>query len=109
MPDAKQWEIAMQKEYDSIMKNDTWTLIPRPKYAKVIKSRWVLQIEDANNLYKARFCAKGFTQRWGEDYDKTYARRQIYVHPHAPSTAHRRQRQHGSSNGRQHSIPQQNS
>ena len=62
MLDAKQWEIAMQKEYDSIMKNDTWTLVPRPKDAKVIKSRWVLQIEDANNLYKARFCAKGFTQ-----------------------------------------------
>src|SRR5579859_5667748 len=71
--DAKQWESAMQKEYDSIMKNDTWTLVPRPKDAKVVKSRWVLQIKDVNNLYKARFCTKGFTQRWGEDYDETFA------------------------------------
>src|SRR5579862_9604022 len=70
--DAHQWELAMMKEYDSIMKNDTWTLVPRPKDAKVIKSRWVLRTKD-NGIYKARFCAKGFTQRWGEDYDETFA------------------------------------
>jgi hypothetical protein len=55
------------------MHNDTWILVPRPKDAKVVKSRWVLRIKDVNNLYKARFCAKGFTQRWGEDYDETFA------------------------------------
>jgi Reverse transcriptase (RNA-dependent DNA polymerase) len=70
--DAKQWELAMQKEYESIMKNETWTLVPRPKDAKVVKSRWVLRTKD-NGMYKARFCAKGFTQRWGEDYDETFA------------------------------------
>jgi glutathionyl-hydroquinone reductase len=58
--DAKQWELAMQKEYDSIMKNETWNLIPRPRDAKVVKSRWVLPTKD-NGLYKARFYAKGFT------------------------------------------------
>src|SRR5271155_3202362 len=71
--DAAQWKIAMQKEYDSIIQNETWTLVPRPKNAKVVKSRWVLRIKDVNNLYKARLCAKGFTQRWGEDYDETLA------------------------------------
>ena len=70
--DAKQWELAMKKEYDSIMKNETWTLVPRPKDAKVIKSRWVLCTKD-NGMYKAWFCAKSFTQRWGEDYDETFA------------------------------------
>src|ERR1700689_971397 len=70
--DAKQWELAMQKEIDSITKNETWNLVPRPRDAKVVKSRWVLRTKD-NGLYKARFCAKGFTQRWGEDYDETYA------------------------------------
>jgi hypothetical protein len=38
----------------------------------VVKSRWVLRTKD-NGLYKARFCAKGFTQRWWEDYDETFA------------------------------------
>jgi transposase InsO family protein len=70
--DAEQWELAMQKEYDSILKNKTWDLVPRPKNAKVVKSRWVLRTKD-NGVYKARFCAKGFTQQWGEDYDETFA------------------------------------
>src|SRR5436190_1026925 len=37
-----------------------------------VKSRWVYRVKD-DDLYKARFCAKGFTQRWGEDYDETFA------------------------------------
>jgi transposase InsO family protein len=70
--DSEHWKVAIQKEYDSIIKNGTWTLVPRPKNAKVVKSRWVLRIKDTG-LHKARFCAKGFTQRWGEDYDETFA------------------------------------
>jgi hypothetical protein len=59
--DAEYWKTAIQKEYDSIIKNGTWTLVPRPKNAKIVKSRWVLRIKDMG-LHKARFCAKGFTQ-----------------------------------------------
>jgi hypothetical protein len=55
------------------MKNDTWTFVPHPRDAKVVKSRWVIRVKDINNLYKARFCAKGFTQQWGKDYDETFA------------------------------------
>src|SRR5436190_12744943 len=70
--DAKQWESAMQKEYDSIIKNNMWKLVPRPTNAKVIKSHWVYPVKDGE-LYKAWFCTKGFTQRWGEDYHETFA------------------------------------
>ena len=69
--DAKQWEQAILAKYESIMRNNVWTLVPRPTNAKVVKTRWVLRIKD-NGRYKARFCAKGFTQRWGEDYDETF-------------------------------------
>jgi len=61
MEDAEQWMAAMQREYDSIVKNNTWKLVPRPRNAKITKSRWVLRIKD-NGLYKAQFCTKGFTQ-----------------------------------------------
>jgi len=52
MEDSKQWESAMQKEYDSIIKNNTWKLVPRPTNAKVVKSRWVYFVKDSE-LYKA--------------------------------------------------------
>ena len=68
---AKQWELAMKRELESIMKNKTWTVVPRPKDVKVVKSCWVLRTKD-NGIYKARFCTKGFTQRWGNDYDETF-------------------------------------
>lgn len=70
--DAEQWELAMKKGFDSIKKNDTWILVPCPKDANVFKRRWVLRTKD-NGMDKARFCAKGFTQRWEEDYDKSFA------------------------------------
>ena len=67
----KQWKIAMEAELAFIVKNDCWELIPPPKKAKVVRSRWVYRIKD-DDLHKMRFCAKGFTQCWGEDYDETY-------------------------------------
>ena len=70
--DVKQWEQAIHTEYESIMCNNVWTLVPRRAKVKVVKTCWVLRIKD-NGCYKARFCAKGFTQRWGEDYDETFA------------------------------------
>jgi len=67
----KKWEKAMAAEIASIEKNDCWELVPPPKGAKIVDSRWVCREKD-DDLFKARFVAKGFTQRWGEDYDETY-------------------------------------
>ena len=49
----------MKKELESIIKNKTWNLVPQPKDAKVVKSRWVLRTKD-NGIDKAHFCTKGF-------------------------------------------------
>jgi hypothetical protein len=40
--DAKQWEQAILAEYESIMRNNVWTLVPQPINAKVVKTHWVL-------------------------------------------------------------------
>ena len=38
-PKKKEWMKAMIKEYQSIIKNDVWDLVPRPKDKSVVPSR----------------------------------------------------------------------
>ncbi len=70
------WE-SIKKELKSLIDNETWELVRRPKERKVIKSKWILTVKlDVNGdieRYKARFVARGFTQILGLDYNETYA------------------------------------
>ena len=72
-----QWKEAMVEEHQSIMKNEVWEIAPRPKEKSVVTSKWVYKIKHAVDgsvdKYKARFVARGFSQKEGEDYDKTFA------------------------------------
>ena len=65
------------EEYASIMKNDVWEVIPRPEDKKVVGSKWIYKVKHATDgsvdKYKARFMAKGFSQREGVDYEETFA------------------------------------
>jgi hypothetical protein len=71
------WRNAMVEEYASIMKNDVWEMVPRPKGKPVIGSRWIYTIkhtvDGSVEKFKARFVAKRFSQKEGIDYDKTFA------------------------------------
>jgi hypothetical protein len=75
--DAKKWEIAMQEEYDSLLVNNTWSLVPLPKGRKPISCKWVFKIKHGVDgeveRYKARLVARGFTQTFGIDYNETFA------------------------------------
>ncbi len=66
----------MQKEYDSLMTNNTWTLVPLPVGRKFVSCKWVFKIKQGANgeveCYKARLVARGFTQTYGVDYNKTF-------------------------------------
>jgi hypothetical protein len=66
----------MTKEYQSIIKNDVWEIVPRPKDKYVISSKWLYKIKHAADgsieKHKARFVARGFSQKEG-DYEETFA------------------------------------
>ena len=55
------WKAAMQAEYDSIMKNDTWELVDRPAQRKVIGTKWVWKVKHKSDgtleKFKARLVA----------------------------------------------------
>jgi hypothetical protein len=61
----KEWKEAMTKEYQSIMKNDVWEIVPRSEGKSVVTSKWVYKIKHAKDgsidKYKARFVARGFS------------------------------------------------
>jgi hypothetical protein len=73
----KEWIKAMDKEIASIEDHNTWKLMKLPVGKKAIKCRWILKVKrNADNSiqkFKARLCAKGFTQRFGVDYNETFA------------------------------------
>ncbi len=63
--DAKKWEMAMQEEYDSLVVNNTWSLVPLPKGRKPISCKWMFKIKHGVDgeveRYKAKLVARGFT------------------------------------------------
>ncbi len=75
--DAKKWKIAMQEKYDSLVVNNTWSLVPLPKGRKPISCKWVFKIKHGVDgeveRYKARLVAIGFTQTFRVDYNETFA------------------------------------
>ena len=74
---AAEWKEACSLEMDSLQKNETWTLVPLPKGRKAIGNRWVFRVKENQDgeveRYKARLVAKGFAQKFGIDYEETFA------------------------------------
>ncbi|KAL7280531.1 hypothetical protein ACG7TL_005463 [Trametes sanguinea] len=44
-PDKDKWRVAEKAEYDSLMENKTWVLVPCPKDRQVVANRWVYDIK----------------------------------------------------------------
>ena len=75
--DSFKWKEAMNDEFESLLKNKTWELVPRPSDQKVIGCRWVYKIkrglDGSITRHKARLVARGYSQTEGIDYDEVFA------------------------------------
>jgi len=73
----KEWVEEMMEEYQSIMKNDVWDIVPKPEGKSVVSSKWIYKIKHATDRsiekYKERFVARGFSQKEEIDYEETFA------------------------------------
>jgi hypothetical protein len=60
----KEWKDSMVKEYQSIVKNDVWDVVMRPKEKLVVSSMWIFKtnhvVDGSIEKYKARFVAREF-------------------------------------------------
>jgi hypothetical protein len=57
----------MLEEYRSIIKNNVWDIVSRPKDKSMVSFKWIYKIKHATNgsveNFKARFVGRGFTQK----------------------------------------------
>ncbi|KRZ83002.1 Retrovirus-related Pol polyprotein from transposon TNT 1-94 [Trichinella sp. T8] len=75
--ESKEWLEAMKREYEALVKNNTWEIVNRPQRQKVITCQWVyntkFNADGSIKQRKARLVAKGFLQRSNIDFHETYA------------------------------------
>jgi len=95
-PQASKWDDAMEDELASLEENETRTLVPRPPPRRVLGGKWVYRLKRGSGgeiqRYKARWVARGFEQRFGIDFNETFA---AVVKPMAYKSPLR----HGRTNG----------
>ncbi|KAL0416529.1 UNVERIFIED_CONTAM: Retrovirus-related Pol polyprotein from transposon RE2 [Sesamum latifolium] len=75
--DSDKWLEAMKFKMDSMGSNQLWTLVDPPKGARHVECKWVykrkLGADGEVTAFKARFVAKGYTQRPGVNFEETYS------------------------------------
>uniref|UniRef100_A0A6V7KQP7 Integrase catalytic domain-containing protein n=1 Tax=Bracon brevicornis TaxID=1563983 RepID=A0A6V7KQP7_9HYME len=75
--DKCQWEEAIKAEIDSLLINETWSLVPKPPGKNIVDCKWIFSIKTDEHgqlaKYKARLVARGFSQEYLTDYDETFA------------------------------------
>lgn len=73
---SQQWITAMNDEIQSLQENDTFKITQLPPGKKAVGGKWVYTLKsgtDGSDKYKARFVAKGYSQKQGDDYEETFS------------------------------------
>ena len=67
----------MNLEFDTLLQNQTWTLVPSHPSQNIIGCKWVFRVkrhaDGSVERHKARLVAKGFHQQSRVNYDETYS------------------------------------
>ncbi|GJS44884.1 ribonuclease H-like domain-containing protein [Tanacetum coccineum] len=70
------WRNAMYDEYNALVKNGTWLLVPRPTGVNMVRSMWLFKHKfhagGTLSRYKSRLVANGSSQQLGVDFDETF-------------------------------------
>ena len=73
----------MTEEYQSIMKNPVWGIVPKPENKSVVSSKWIYKIkhtlDGSIEKHKEIFVAILFSQEEGIDYVENFSRVSRYT------------------------------
>jgi len=71
------WKMAMDDEYNALIQNKTWDLVPRPPDANVIHSIWIFRHKEKSDVsferHKARLVGNGAGQQVDIDCGETFS------------------------------------
>jgi hypothetical protein len=75
--DRRHWRFALDAEHDQLVDAQTWTLVKKSDAKNVISGKWVFKIKRDKDgkieRYKARWVARGFSQKRDIDYTEIFA------------------------------------
>ncbi|CAI7867319.1 unnamed protein product [Closterium sp. NIES-53] len=73
---SSQWQIAMDAEMASLKSTGTYINAVPPSGANIVDGMWIFRVKrppGSPPFFKARYVARGFTQRQGVDYFQTFS------------------------------------
>ena len=75
--ESVKWKLEMKEEMDALEKNKTWDLVALPKDKNVAGCKCVYElkkgVDDKVAKHKARFVAKGYSQKEGIDFHEIFS------------------------------------
>lgn len=65
----QRWVDAVKEDIQSLVTNETWTLVKLPKGKSLVDNKWIFKVKvdaDKNAKYKTRIVTKGFFHLYGK-------------------------------------------
>ncbi|KAK3034893.1 hypothetical protein RJ639_033256 [Escallonia herrerae] len=71
------WRAATADEFNALLANDTWVLVPHDPTKNLVGSKWIYKVklnsDGSIERFKARLVARAFTQQAGIDFNETFS------------------------------------